>query len=63
MSTAANHRKRSHRSESLHRQGSTKHMINTIHKMNRRISFLDRIAGGLKNMNKRRRKTSDADGN
>ncbi len=48
MSSAANHRKRSHWSEAMHRQESTKHFMHSISKMNRKVSFLDRYSSALK---------------
>ena len=63
MSSAANHRKRSHRSEAMRRQEIAKHQITSIKKMNRRVSFLDRYSGALRKIiNRMKPKREEAAG-
>ena len=50
MSTAVNHRKRSHRSDALHRKEQTRRQIYAINKKNSRPSFFGRAVRIAKKM-------------
>ena len=50
MSTAANHRKRSHRSDALHRKDETRRQIYAVNKTNSKPSFFGRAVRLAKKM-------------